>query len=400
MRTLKNGVNNFSSLKKVMFIIGTRPEAIKMAPLIIEMRKYDQYFKSIVVTTAQHRQMLDSVLSLFGIMVDFDLNIMRKDQKLCDVSVRAIGGLSKVIEEVKPNFVFVQGDTITTLMGALAAFYQRVPIGHVEAGLRSNDKYNPFPEEMDRRITSVLADLHFAPTIQAKKNLLKEGILPNTIYVTGNTVIDALQMIVKKDYQFECPSLNEINFMRKVILITAHRRENLGIPLKNICQAIVTVINQYPEIEVVYPVHLNPHVEKVVRNMLGNLSRVHLVEPLNYQSMVNLMSKSYLILTDSGGIQEEAPSLGKPVLVMRKVTERPEGVKAGTVKLVGTEVDNMVKEVSLLLNSSLEYNRMAKAVNPYGDGKASLRIAKILLNTLNSKEDYLTRLNKKDKFRG
>jgi len=374
-------------MKKVMFIFGTRPEAIKMAPVIIEIRKYAQYLKSIVVVTAQHRQMLDPILSLFGIRVDFDLDIMREDQKLSEVTIRAMGGISKVIEEVKPDFVLVQGDTSTTLIGALAAFYHRLPIGHVEAGLRTRDKYNPFPEEMNRHITSVLADLHFAPTVQAKENLLNEGIYPEAIYVTGNTVIDALLMIVKKDYQFEVPSLNKIDFHRKVILITAHRRENFGIPLKNICQAIVCLINQYPGIEVIYPVHLNPNIQKVVKDILIDLPRVHLVEPLDYQLFVNLMSKSYLILTDSGGIQEEAPSLGKPVLVMRKTTERPEGVKAGTVRIVGTEVDNIVKEVSKLLDSSSEYNAMAKAVNPYGDGKSASRIVKILLTASQSMRD-------------
>ncbi|MDI6892693.1 MAG: UDP-N-acetylglucosamine 2-epimerase (non-hydrolyzing) [Actinomycetota bacterium] len=391
---------------KVMTVFGTRPEAIKLAPVIKELEKHPDRIQSVVVVTAQHREMLDQVLGLFGITPDYDLDIMRADQSLFDVVLRAIDGLKPVLEKERPDILLVQGDTTTTFAAALAAFYLKIPIGHVEAGLRTFDKHRPFPEEMNRRLTSSLADLHFAPTTRARENLLKEGVPREKVHVTGNTVIDALLAPplagLKEDYGFDDPVLKSVDFdSRKVILVTAHRRESWctptfrqaqgprakvegsevegGKPLENICRAIRDLISGNEDVEVVFSVHLNPRVREVVGRILGDERRVHLLDPLDYEPFVQLMKRCYLILTDSGGIQEEAPSLGKPVLVMREVTERPEGLEAGTVKLVGTDAQRILEETNLLLKDSNEYNKMAKAVNPYGDGRASERIVEIIL---------------------
>ena len=362
------------SPKKVAAIFGTRPEAIKVIPVILELNKYPQEFNSLVIATAQHRQMLDQVLDLFGIRPDFDLNIMEENQTLAEISRRAIEGLDRVINDTKPDLVLVHGDTTTTLMGALSAYYHHLPIGHLEAGLRTYDKYNPYPEEMNRHLVGVLSDLHFAPTSISKQNLLKEGIQKEGIFVTGNTVIDALLAVAKMEYEFGDGPLREVDPKNRLILITAHRRENWGEPLENICGALKELVHLYKDIEIVYPVHPNPNVQEPAKKLLSGIERIHLVPPLDYQPFVKLMDKSYLILTDSGGIQEEGPSLGKPVLVLRKVTERPEAVNAGTVKVIGTEKGKIIHHTSLLLDDKEEYGRMARAVNPYGDGLASGRV--------------------------
>lgn len=364
---------------KVVTVFGTRPEAVKMAPLVKEFSKYDN-IESIVCVTAQHRQMLDQVLELFEIKPDYDLDIMRDRQTLTGITVRALEGLSGVFEDVKPDIVLVHGDTTTTFVGGLAAFYNRIAIGHVEAGLRTFDKYFPYPEEMNRKLTGALSDLHFSPTETNKKNLLNEAVPENKIYVTGNTVIDALKTTVHKNYIFEDEQLRSLDHSgKRIITVTAHRRENLGEPLEHICNALKMIADKYNDIEIVYPVHLNPAVQSVASRILGENKRVHLISPLGVQDMHNLMDRSYLILTDSGGLQEEAPALGKPVLVLRNETERPEAVKAGTVGLAGTETGKIFEMTSNLLDSSVEYEKMAKAVNPYGDGKASSRIAQALL---------------------
>lgn len=366
---------------KVMTIMGTRPEAIKLAPVIKEIAKYKRDFQSIIVLTAQHREMLDQVLALFEIKADHDLNIMREGQNLFHISSRALHGLQKVIEKEKPDIALVEGDTTTVFIASLAAFYYKIPIAHIEAGLRSFNKYHPFPEEINRKLVTVLTDLHFAPTQKAKKNLLEEGVPEEKIFVTGNPVIDALFMKVKENYYFTQPEIRKIDFEEKrVILVTAHRRENFGEPLRNICFALKEIIDSFPDVEIVYPVHPNPNIQKPVKRLLGEVGRIHLLEPLGYDSLVNLMNQCYLMLTDSGGIQEEAPSLGKPVLVLRAVTERPEAVTAGTVKVIGTEKENIVRETKILLENKEEYQRMARAINPYGDGKAAERIIEILLN--------------------
>jgi UDP-N-acetylglucosamine 2-epimerase (non-hydrolysing) len=325
--------------------------------------------------------MLDQVLKMFDITPDHDLDIMQSRQTLLDITTRSLQGLSEVLDQVKPDIVLVHGDTTTTFVGSLAAFYKQISVGHVEAGLRTFDKYFPYPEEMNRRLTGVLTDIHFAPTETNRENLLNEGIKENKIYTTGNTVIDALKTTVKKDYIFESENLRnlDLNGMR-VITVTAHRRENLGEPLKNICRALKHIADKYEDVQIIYPVHLNPAVQETAKEILGGHSRVHLINPLDVQDMHNLMDRSYLIMTDSGGLQEEAPSLGKPVLVLRNETERPEAVIAGTVKLAGTDEDNIIKLAEDLLGSEAEYNKMAKAVNPYGDGKASERIVKALLH--------------------
>lgn len=364
---------------KVVIVFGTRPDAIKMAPLVKELKKNTQ-IKTIVCVTAQHRQMLDQVLDIFNITPDYDLNIMQSRQSLEHITTRSLEGLSDVFEEVKPNIVLVHGATTTCFSASLAAFYKKIQIGHVEAGLRTFDKYYPFPEEMNRRLTGVLSDLHFSPTYSNKINLLKEGIEENKIYITGNTVIDALKTTVNKDYMFRNEQLQQVDFANKrIITVEAHRRENLGLPLENICTAVKTVANKYEDIEIVYPVHLNPAVREVVGRILGNHKKVHLIDPIDVQDMHNLIDRSYMVMTDSGGLQEEAPSLGKPVLVLRNETERPEAVKAGTVCLAGTDRDNIISLAFKLLDSTDEYNKMAKAVNPYGDGNASERIVKALL---------------------
>lgn len=362
-------------MKKVITIFGTRPEAIKMAPLVKELEKREG-IESKVCVTAQHREMLDQVLEYFEIKPDFDLNIMQSKQTLTGITNRVLEGLEEVFIKEKPDMILVHGDTTTTFGGALAAFYQQIKVGHVEAGLRTFDKYFPFPEEMNRKLTGALADLHFAPTIGSKNNLLREGINEKEIYITGNTVIDAMLHTVKEDYVFENEELNKIDFEnKKVIMITAHRRENWGEGIDNICKALNKLVEENKDIELVYLVHLNPVVKDVVHRELGNKERVHLLPPLDTKETHNLMNKAFMVMTDSGGLQEEAPHLGKPVLVLRDVTERPEAVAYGTVKLVGTDVDKIVFEANLLLNDKEAYVKMSKAVNPYGDGKASERIA-------------------------
>ena len=365
---------------KLMTVFGTRPEAIKMCPLVLEMGKYSDYIEPIVAVTAQHREMLDQVLELFNIKPDYDLNIMASGQTLYDITTRALTGLKEVIEVAKPDMVLVHGDTTTTFAGALAAFYAQVPVGHVEAGLRTGNKYSPYPEEMNRKLTGSIADMHFAPTTTSKANLLKENVNPETILVTGNTVIDALQTTVKADYEFADAEFNKI-FARgnRLILMTTHRRENLGEPMRNVYKALRKVLETHADVEAIFPVHKNPKVREIVQEELGGLDRVHLIEPMDYEPFANLMGKVDIVLTDSGGIQEEAPALGKPVLVLRDTTERPEAVDAGTVKLIGTAYENVLRETNLLLDDSAHYKKMAEAANPYGDGKACERIIRAIL---------------------
>ena len=365
---------------KLMTIFGTRPEAIKMCPLVLEMRKYPDYIEPIVAVTAQHREMLDQVLELFDIKPDYDLNIMQAGQTLYDITTRALMGLKEVIEEAKPDMVLVHGDTTTTFAGSLAAFYAQVPVGHVEAGLRTGNKYSPYPEEMNRKLTGSIADMHFAPTTTSRENLLKENVARETIVVTGNTVIDALQTTVKEDYEFSDAEFNKI-FARgnRLILMTTHRRENLGEPMRNVYKALRKVLETHADVEAIFPVHKNPKVREIVQEELGSLDRVHLIEPMDYEPFANLMGKVDIVLTDSGGIQEEPPALGKPVLVLRDTTERPEAVEAGTVKLVGTAYEDVLREINLLLDDSNHYKKMAEAANPYGDGRACERIIKTIL---------------------
>lgn len=349
-----------------------------MAPLVQELNKRDVFHCEVAVT-AQHRQMLDQVLGLFDISADYDLNIMTKKQTLFDITTKALIGLKGVIEKSKPHMVLVHGDTTTTFVGALAAFYSQTKVGHVEAGLRTHNKWLPYPEEMNRKLTGNLSDVHFSPTDLARDNLLRERVNSDTIFVTGNTVIDALKTTVKQDYCFSTGILNELNYEeQKVVLVTAHRRENLGKPLENICQALRKLVEDSPEVAIVYPVHLNPAVKDVAYKILGDHERIFLLPPLDTDEMHNLMARCYMVMTDSGGLQEEAPSLGKPVLVLRNETERPEAVKAGTVKLIGTNREKIYEEAKLLISSKVEYEYMANAVNPYGDGLASRRIADFL----------------------
>ncbi len=361
------------SRKKIITIFGTRPEAIKMAPLVKELERREE-IESKVCVTAQHREMLDQVLELFDIKPDFDLNIMQTRQTLTGITSKVLEGLEEVFEKEKPDMILVHGDTTTTFAGGLAAFYQQIKVGHVEAGLRTFNKYFPFPEEMNRKLTGSLTDLHFAPTKGSKDNLLREGIAEDDIYITGNTVIDAMKHTVEKDYVFENEELNNIDFNKKVIMITAHRRENWGEGIENICIALNKIVEQNQDVELVYLVHLNPVVKDVVFERLGGNDRIHLLSPLDTKETHNLMNRSYMVMTDSGGLQEEAPHLGKPVLVLRDVTERPEAVAAGTVKLVGTDVDQIVKEANELLKNPEAYCKMSKSINPYGDGVASQRI--------------------------
>ena len=364
---------------KVMTVFGTRPEAIKMAPLVLELQKRDE-IESIVCLTAQHRQMLDMVMDMFGITADYDLNIMRERQTLAGITTRALSGLDDVMREAKPDVVLVHGDTTTTLAGSMAAFYNQIKVGHVEAGLRTYDKYSPFPEEMNRRITGVIADFHFSPTISNKRNLLRETVDESKIYITGNTVIDAIHYTVKEDYKFKDEKLAKVDYKnRRVILVTAHRRENLGEPLENICNAIKRLADEFKDTEIIYPVHLNPAVREVAFKILGDTGNVHLIEPLDVDELHNLMSRCFMVMTDSGGLQEEAPALGKPVLVLRQETERPEAIAAGTAKLAGTDEERVYMLAKELLTSEAEYSKMAHAVNPYGDGRASERIADALL---------------------
>ena len=365
---------------KVMTVFGTRPEAIKMCPLVLEMRKHPDEIEPLVAVTAQHREMLDQVLHLFGITPDYDLNIMSAGQTLYDVTEKALRGLQKVLEEAKPDLVLVHGDTTTTFAGALAAFYAQIPVGHVEAGLRTGNKYSPFPEEMNRKLTGALADYHFAPTATSKANLLRENVPEAKIVVTGNTVIDALKTTVKKDYRFDDDALHEVlDSGKRLILMTTHRRENLGEPMRHVYKALCEVLRTHPGVEAIFPVHKNPKVRQIVNEELGHLPQVHLIEPLDYEPFANLMARVDIVLTDSGGIQEEAPALGKPVLVLRDTTERPEAVSAGTVKLIGTAYEDVLRETNLLLDDAAHSRSMAEAVNPYGDGEACTRIVNRIL---------------------
>ena len=366
---------------KLMTVFGTRPEAIKMCPLVLEMQKYPDFIEPIVAVTAQHREMLDQVLQLFAIKPDYDLNIMTAGQTLYDVTGRALAGLKDVLAEAQPDMVLVHGDTTTTFVGALASFYAQIPVGHVEAGLRTGNKFSPYPEEMNRKLTGAIADIHFAPTSTSKNNLLKENIDPAAIVVTGNTVIDALQTTVKADYRFTDSGLQKaLAGGKRLILVTTHCRENLGEPMRHVYQALRKVLENHPDVEAIFPVHKNPKVREIVDEELGKLAQVHLIEPLDYEPFANLMAKVDIVLTDSGGIQEEAPALGKPVLVLRDTTERPEAVDAGTVKLVVTAYDDVLRETSLLLDDSKYYQSMAEAANPYGDGRACERIIRKILH--------------------
>lgn len=379
------------AIKKIMLVFGTRPEAIKMAPLVKEFQKYPERFETIVCVTGQHREMLDQVLHIFEIVPDYDLNIMKQGQDLYDVTTRVLIGIRDVLKEAQPDVVLVHGDTTTSTAAALAAFYQQIPVGHVEAGLRTHNIYSPWPEEMNRQITGRIATYHFAPTLLSRQNLLAEGVKEDQITVTGNTVIDALYMVVdkiKQDKSLDAElkallkdagyDVNRITNGKKLVLITGHRRENFGDGFIHMCTAIKDLTKKYPNVDFVYPMHLNPNVRKPIHEVFGedlsNIDNMFFIEPLEYLSFVYLMEKSTIVLTDSGGIQEEAPSLGKPVLVMRDTTERPEALEAGTVKLVGTNYDKIMGEVSALLDNREYYDRMSKAVNPYGDGNACRRI--------------------------
>lgn len=357
---------------KVMTVFGTRPEAIKMAPLVLELQKQSQRFEAITTVSAQHREMLDQVLDIFHIKPDYDLNIMHARQTLTDITSNVLINLDKILKEAKPDIVLVHGDTTTTFAASVAAFYNQIPIGHVEAGLRTWEKYSPYPEEMNRQMTDAMTDLYFAPTNQSKANLLKENHKEDNIYITGNTAIDALKQTVDKEYHHDI--LDKVSPNNKLILLTMHRRENQGEPMRRVFKVIREVVESREDVEVIYPVHLSPAVQEVAKEILGNTERIHLISPLDVVDFHNLAARSYFIMTDSGGVQEEAPSLGKPVLVLRDKTERPEGVEAGTLKLVGTESEKVKKEMEELLDNDAEYQRMAQAKNPYGDGKASERI--------------------------
>ena len=363
-----------------MTVFGTRPEAVKMAPVVLELNKHPEEIIPVVAVTAQHRDMLDQVLHLFKIKPDYDLNIMAAGQTLFDITTKAMNGLDKVLTKEKPDIVLVHGDTTTTFAGALAAYYHETTVGHVEAGLRTFNKYSPFPEEMNRKLTGAIADLHFAPTSTASGNLKKESTDPEKIFITGNTVIDALHQTVDDDFDFADEKLKNIDFKNKrIVLVTTHRRENLGEPMRHVYKALKDIVEEFPDVEIVFPVHKNPKVREVVNQELGGVKGVHLIDPLDYEPFANLMHRAYLVLTDSGGIQEEAPSLGKPVLVLRDTTERPEAVEAGTVKLIGTQRQRVYDETKYLLTDHDEYQRMANTCNPYGDGKASERIVQAVL---------------------
>lgn len=374
---------------KVITIFGTRPEAVKMAPLVKELEKREE-INSLVCVTAQHREMLDQVLELFDIKPDFDLNIMQSKQTLTGITTRVLEGLEEVFENEKPDIILVHGDTTTTFAGSLAAFYKQIKVGHVEAGLRTFDKYFPFPEEMNRKLTGAIADFHFAPTKSSKNNLLREGIREEDIFITGNTVIDAMGFTVDKKYTFSNKILNEIDYEnKKVIMVTAHRRENWGEGIENICRSLKQIVLENEDVELVYLVHLNPVVKDVVYSHLEGLPRVHLLPPLDTKETHNLMNKCFMVMTDSGGLQEEAPHLGKPVLVLRDVTERPEAVDSGTVKLVGTNTDDIIESANKLIKDAEEYEIMSRAVNPYGDGKASQRIVDAILYSFGKKSDKI-----------
>lgn len=363
---------------KVMAIFGTRPEAIKMAPVVRELLKHPE-IETKVCLTAQHREMLDQVVDLFQLPVDYDLDIMKQGQSLYDITDRVLLGLKEVLEKEKPDLVLVHGDTTTTFSATLAAFYQQIDVGHVEAGLRTGNMYSPFPEEANRRLTSVLTTLHFAPTETARQNLLKENQKNDCIFTVGNSVIDALLATVKKDYVFEDKELQDIEEHKRIILVTTHRRENLGEPMRNVYRALRRLVETVPDTEVVFPVHRNPLVRQAVKEVLDGVPGIHLVDPMEYEPFTNLMARSAIILTDSGGIQEEAPSLGKPVLVLRDTTERPEAVASGTVKLVGTDEDKVYNTAYKLLTDEVAYREMAESINPYGDGHTSERIVQAIL---------------------
>jgi UDP-N-acetylglucosamine 2-epimerase (non-hydrolysing) len=364
---------------KVLFVFGTRPEAIKMAPIIEAMAREPELFETRICVTAQHREMLDHVLDIFDIQPDYDLDLMSEEQALSSLTARIFNALDPIVGKENPDWLLVQGDTTTTAVASLVAYYHRVKVGHVEAGLRTHDKFHPFPEEINRRIAGTVADMHFAPTETARENLIREGIDKRTVVVTGNTAIDALFQILQRGYDFQERSLADIPFDKRILLVTAHRRENFGEPIRSICKAIEAIATSYADdVHIVYPVHLNPNVTRPVHALLSNIPNITLLEPLDYHSFVHLMSRSHVVLTDSGGLQEEAPSLGKPVLVLRSVTERPEAVQAGTAKLVGTETERIVQEVGCLLNDPAAYAEMANAVNPYGDGHAAERICEAL----------------------
>lgn len=364
---------------KVMSVFGTRPEAIKMCPLVQEIKKNNE-IESVVCLTGQHREMLDQVMEIFKIKADYNLDIMQPKQTLTKITIRILEKIEEVLIKEKPDIVLVHGDTSTSFIVALAAFYQQIPVGHVEAGLRSYNIYSPFPEEMNRLLTGRIAELHFAPTKRNKENLIKENIT-DSIYITGNTVIDAFQTTVKEDYKFKNKQLLEIDFSKKrCILMTAHRRENLGVPLENICRAVKRLVQEFQDVVLIYPVHLNPIVRETVFKILGDVLGVYLTDPIDVEDMHNIIAKSFLVMTDSGGLQEEAPSCGVPVLVLRKETERPEAVDAGTVRVIGVDETHVYENAKLLLTNENEYNKMAQAVNPYGDGYASKRIVTVLKN--------------------
>lgn len=368
---------------KILSIFGTRPEAIKMAPIIKELEKCEHIHQEVCVT-AQHREMLDQVLNIFNIKPDYDLNIMTQNQTLTGITINALKGLEDTLEKSNPDIILVHGDTTTTFVGSLAAFYKKIKIGHVEAGLRTYNKYEPFPEEMNRKLTGAMADLHFAPTKLSKENLLKENINEDSIFITGNTSVDCVKTTVIKDYKFSCDTLNNIDYKnKKIITMTAHRRENLGKPLENICNAILKLVKDNEDIEIVYAVHFNPLVREVANRILGDNPRIHLIDPIDMTDMHNLINLSYMIMTDSGGLQEEVPSLKKPVLVLRNVTERPEGVTSGVLKLAGTEENNIISLATKLLNNQDIYKSMVNAKNPFGDGIASKRIVNAILYHFN-----------------
>lgn len=365
---------------KVMVVFGTRPEAIKMAPLILQLKKQSEKFETMTVVTAQHRQMLDQVLQTFNIEPDIDLDIMGKSQTLTDITVKILNQLDKLLKEVKPDIILVHGDTATTFATSLAAFYNQVRIGHVEAGLRTWEKYSPFPEEMNRQMTDAVTDLYFAPTMQSKENLIKENHDEKNIFVTGNTAIDALKLTVQENYHHDV--LEQIPSNHQLILVTMHRRENQGEPMRRVFRTLRQVVEAHGDVEVIYPVHLSPAVQEVAKEILSNHPQIHLIEPLDVVDFHNIAARSYFIMSDSGGVQEEAPSLGKPVLVLRDTTERPEGVTAGTLKLVGTESENIREAMETLLTDETVYHQMSQASNPYGDGRASERIVEAIAHYL------------------
>ncbi|GIN40311.1 MULTISPECIES: non-hydrolyzing UDP-N-acetylglucosamine 2-epimerase [Heyndrickxia] len=369
---------------KVMTIFGTRPEAIKMAPLVLELQKHPDSIESIVTVTAQHRQMLDQVLEIFNIKPNYDLNIMKDRQTLKDITIKALEGLDRVMKEAKPDIVLVHGDTTTTFVASLSAYYNQIVVGHVEAGLRTWNKYSPFPEELNRQLTGVIADIHFAPTDKAANNLLDENKKSESIYITGNTAIDALKTTIKKDYTHDV--LEKLGDDR-LILLTAHRRENHGEPMRNMFRAVKRLVEENSNIQVVYPVHLNPVVREVASDILGNDPRIHLIEPLDVIDFHNFAERAHLILTDSGGVQEEAPSLGVPVLVLRDTTERPEGIEAGTLKLAGVNEETIYQLATELLTDPVAYEKMSKATNPYGDGQASKRIVEAIQYHFHQREN-------------